>query len=320
MGQRGDFLAPQPGRPAMSVIGQFDVDGPEPSPAVAEETRHGLLIHASEYAAARAILTGTSCVWHGGADWMTVDVMNTNTSVALVTGGNRGIGYHIVRRLAEHGIHVYLGARDVARGRAAAAALGERGLDVESIALDVTDAASAAAAADRVDRTHGRLDILVNNAAVTSGLDPASAVTVADLRRTFDTNVFGVATVTNALLPLLRRSRAPRIVNVSSAMGSIALIADPGVEVTKSNQAAYQVSKAAVNALTVLYANELHPDGIKVNAVCPGYRATELNGGLPTPGAGDPAEGAEVAVTMAMLSDDGPTAQFRGDTGAVYPW
>lgn len=240
--------------------------------------------------------------------------------VALVTGGNKGIGYHIVSQLAEHGTHVCLGARDVARGRAAVGELTECGLDVEFVQLDVTDAASVSAAAAQVGRAHGRLDILVNNAAITSGLDPASTMTAEDLRRTFDTNVFGVATVINTFLPLLRRSRSPRIVNVSSAMGSIALIADPDVEVTKLNQAAYQASKAALNALTVLYANELRGEGIKVNAVCPGYRATGLNGGLPTPGAGDPADGAKVAVAMAMIGDDGPTAQFRGDTGAVYPW
>ncbi|TFV57813.1 SDR family oxidoreductase [Mycobacterium sp. PS03-16] len=246
--------------------------------------------------------------------------MNVNAGVALVTGGNRGIGYHIVSQLAERGNHVYLAARDVSRGRAAAGVLTEQGLDVEFLRLDVTDPASVSAAAEHVDRATGRLDILVNNAAITSGLDPASAMTVDDLRRTFDTNVFGVAAVTNTFLPLLRRSSSPRIVNVSSAMGSIALIADPDVEVTKLNQAAYQTSKAALNALTVLYANELRADNVKVNAVCPGYRATELNGGLPTPGAGDPAEGAKVAVAMATIGDDGPTAQFRGDTGAVYPW
>jgi NAD(P)-dependent dehydrogenase (short-subunit alcohol dehydrogenase family) len=246
--------------------------------------------------------------------------MSLNSKVALVTGGNKGIGNHIVSQLAQQGVHVYLAARDVSRGRAAADLLTDQGLDVEFVQLDVTDALSVTAAAEQVDQAHGRLDILVNNAAITSGLDPASTVTAEDMRRTYETNVFGVATVTNAFLPLLRRSSAPRIVNVSSGMGSIALIADPGFEVTKSNQAAYQSSKAALNAMTVLYANELLADGIKVNAVCPGYRATELNGGLPTPGAGDPADGARVAVTMATIGNDGPTAQFLGDTGTIYPW
>jgi NAD(P)-dependent dehydrogenase (short-subunit alcohol dehydrogenase family) len=103
-------------------------------------------------------------------------------------------------------------------------------------------------------------------------------------------------------------------------MGSITLMADPQIEVTKLNQAAYQTSKAALNALTVLYANELRAEGVKVNVVCPGYRATELNGGQPTPGAGDPADGATVAVNMALIGNDGPTGQFAGDTGDIYPW
>jgi NAD(P)-dependent dehydrogenase (short-subunit alcohol dehydrogenase family) len=246
--------------------------------------------------------------------------MNMTARVALVTGGNKGIGNHIVRQLAEHGVHVYLAARDVRRGRAAAEVLTDQGLDVEFVQLDVTDAASVIAAAEQVDQAHGRLDILINNAAITSGLDPVSKVTADDLQRTYETNVFGVTTVTNAFLPLLRRSASARVVNVSSGMGSIALIADPDFELTKLNQAAYQSSKAALNALTVLYANELRGEGIKVNVVCPGYRATELNGGLPTPGAGDPADGAKVAVKMALIGDDGPTAEFRGDSGAVYPW
>jgi NAD(P)-dependent dehydrogenase (short-subunit alcohol dehydrogenase family) len=246
--------------------------------------------------------------------------MNTTSKIVLVTGGNKGIGHHIVNQLAQQGAHVYLAARDVRRGQAAADLFKEQKLDVEFVRLDVTDAASVATAAEQVEEANGRLDVLVNNAAITSGLEPASATTLENLRRTYETNVFGVATVTNAFLPLLRRSSSPRIVNVSSGMGSISMMADPDVELTKMNQAAYQSSKAALNALTVLYANELRDEGVKVNAVCPGYRATELNGGLPTPGAGDPADGAKVAVGMAMIDDDGPTAAFLGDTGAIYPW
>lgn len=246
--------------------------------------------------------------------------MNMTSKIVLVTGGNKGIGNHIVNQLAQQGAHVYLAARDVRRGQAAADLLKEQSLDVEFVRLDVTDAASVATAAEQVEEANGRLDVLVNNAAITSGLEPASAMTTENLRRTYETNVFGVAAVTNAFLPLLRRSPSPRIVNVSSGMGSISMIADPDVELTKLNQAAYQSSKAALNALTVLYANELRDEGVKVNAVCPGYRATELNGGLPTPGAGHPADGAKVAVKLAMIDDDGPTAQFLGDTGAFYPW
>ncbi|MGV0585280.1 SDR family oxidoreductase [Mycobacteroides chelonae] len=245
--------------------------------------------------------------------------MNATTTVALVTGGNKGIGYHIVQQLAQRKVAVYLAARDPARGRAAAQALVDQGLDVTFIRIDVTDGQSVLDAAAQLDQAVGRLDVLVNNAAITSGLAPASTMGIDDLRHTYETNVFGVVTVTNAFLPLLRKSTSPRIVNVSSGMGSITLMADPGVELTKMNQAAYQSSKAALNALTVLYANELGVDGIKVNAVCPGYRATELNGGLPTPGAGDPADGAKVAVRTA-LDDPAVTAQFIADTGGLYPW
>lgn len=246
--------------------------------------------------------------------------MTTEPRTALVTGGNKGIGIHIVRQLAERGAYVYLAARDPARGRAAARKLAATGLGVEFVHLDVTDSAIVAAAAQYVEQTSGHLDILINNAAITSGFAPASTVTTKDLRRTFETNVLGIVTVTNQFLPLLRRSNYPRIVNVSSAMGSITLIADPQIELTKLNQAAYQTSKAALNALTVLYANELRSAGVKVNAVCPGYRATELNGGQPTPGAGDPAGGATIAVTMALVGNDGPTGQFVGDSGDRYPW
>lgn len=244
----------------------------------------------------------------------------TDPRVALVTGANKGIGLHIARQLAQRGLTVLLGARNAERGRAAVAGLVGEGLDVRLLVLDVTDAGSVAAAAEQVAKDPGRLDVLVNNAGITSGLAPTSQVEVADLRRTYETNVFGVVAVTNALLPLLRRSRSARIVNVSSGLGSLTLLSDPDFRFADLNNAAYQSSKAALNALTVLYAKELRGTGIKVNAVSPGYRATDLNGGLPTPGAGDPADGAAVAVRMALIDDAGPTGEFHSDAGTVYPW
>lgn len=160
----------------------------------------------------------------------------------------------------------------------------------------------------------------MNNAGITSGLDSASRMSIDDLRRTYETNVFGVAATINTFLPLLRQSPSPRIVNVSSGLGSLTLLSDPKFRFAELNNAAYQSSKTALNALTVLYTKDLAKEGFKVNAVSPGYRATELNGGLPTPGAGDPAEGAAVAVRMALIPDDGPTGEFHSDTGTTYPW
>lgn len=240
--------------------------------------------------------------------------------VAVVTGANKGIGRHIARQLAQRGLLVLLGSRDKSRGQAAVAELVEEGLDVRLLQLDVTDPRSAAVAAGQVAHDPGRVDVLVNNAGITSGLDAASQMTLDDLRRTYETNVFGVVTVTNAFLPLLRRSPAPRIVNVSSGLGSLTMINDPAFPFADLNNAAYQSSKTALNALTVLYAKELRATGIKVNAVSPGYRATDLNGGLPTPGAGDPAEGAAVAVRLALVGEDGPTGEFHSHNGTTYPW
>lgn len=239
--------------------------------------------------------------------------------IALVTGANKGIGNHIARQLAQHGVLTLVGSRDGQRGQRAVDQLAGEGLPVELLTIDVTDEASIEAAVDAVCTRFGRLDILVNNAGITSGLEPTSAVAIDDLRRTYETNVFGVVAVTNAFLPLLRLALSARIVNVSSGLGSAALMAR-STTFGSLNNAAYQSSKAALNMLTFLYAKELRSDGILVNAVSPGYRATELNGGLPTPGAGEPAGGAIVAVTAALLPDDGPTGTFMADSGDTYPW
>jgi NADP-dependent 3-hydroxy acid dehydrogenase YdfG len=172
--------------------------------------------------------------------------------VALVTGANKGIGLHIARQ-AQRGLLVLVGSRDVERGgRAAVAELVGEGLDVRLLVLDVTDEASVAAAAEQVGADPGRLDVLVNNAGIASGLAPTSEVQVTDLRRTYETNVFGVVAVTNALLPLLRRSPAPRIVNVSSGLGSLTMLSDPGFPFAELNNAAYQSSKMALNAFGAL--------------------------------------------------------------------
>jgi NAD(P)-dependent dehydrogenase (short-subunit alcohol dehydrogenase family) len=234
--------------------------------------------------------------------------------IALVTGANKGIGREVAAQLAARGLTVLLGARDEGRREEAAAALRAEGLDVRPVALDVTDPASAAAAAKRIDAEHGRLDVLVNNAAITGGR-PAepSGMDLDQLRSVFETNVFGVLTVTNAMLPLLRRSPAAVIVNVSSSVGSLRRAAD-GEWNTLPASATYVPSKTALNSLTLQYAKELH--GILVNAVNPGWCATDLNGHQGTLTA---AEGAATVVRYALLDPDGPTGGFFGADGPE-PW
>jgi NAD(P)-dependent dehydrogenase (short-subunit alcohol dehydrogenase family) len=242
----------------------------------------------------------------------------TEQRVALVTGANKGIGFAIARGLLDQGIVVYLGARDAARGERAAAELAGAGLGARFVHLDVTDPESAAAAAGRIDREQGVLDILVNNAGVVGPVLPPSQTPVPDVRQAYETNVFGVITVTNAVLPLLRRSRAGRIVNLTSDLGSLARASsDPAFP----QLLAYNSSKAALNAVTLTYANELRDHGILVNAVSPGSVATDQNGhqGILTPD-----QGAKLPVLMATLPDDGPTGTaVTADTDLTQhplPW
>lgn len=235
---------------------------------------------------------------------------------ALVTGASGGIGLEIARQLVERGWTVLVGARDAGRGSDAAAQVGGRPL-----VLDVTDADTIARAAAAVRE----LDVLVNNAGIS--LDTAAPVTEIDVevfRRTYETNVFGVVGVTNALLPALRRSAHPRIVNVSSGTGSLTWSTDPNPQFAyqaagTGSGAAYRSSKTALNALTVFYAHALASDGVKVNALAPGLRATNLNAQARAAG-GDPAEAAAGAVRLALIPDDGPTGQLFSWDGTVVPW
>jgi NAD(P)-dependent dehydrogenase (short-subunit alcohol dehydrogenase family) len=242
--------------------------------------------------------------------------------IALVTGANKGIGREIAGQLAALGHTVVVGARSSELGEKAAAELRAAGADASSVVLDVTDPASAAAAAHAIEARYGRLDALVNNAGVARppGNGPDSQrPSTADLdvlRQVFETNVFGVITVTNAMLPLLRRSRTPRIVNVSSSVGSFARMTDPALADHQPINAGYVPSKSALTALTMQYARELKPDGILVNAVCPGYVATALNN---FSGYRTPAQGAVAAVRMATIAADGPTGTFTDEEGTV-PW
>ncbi|WP_260634748.1 SDR family oxidoreductase [Streptomyces angustmyceticus] len=238
--------------------------------------------------------------------------MTATAKIALITGATKGIGHQAARQLGARGAVVLLGARDPARGEAAAKALRAEGADAHAVPLDVTDAAGVAASARHIDERYGRLDILVNNAGINVEW-PAGApstLTRDALWATLETNVFGLVEVTNALLPLLRRSPAGRIVNVSSEMGLPAWL--DGSEMPAMT--AYSVSKAAVNMLTVLYANELRGTTVKVNACSPGFVATDINRGV---GERTAAEGAEIEVRLATLGDDGPTGRFLNDAGTV---
>jgi NAD(P)-dependent dehydrogenase (short-subunit alcohol dehydrogenase family) len=244
--------------------------------------------------------------------------MNTTSKIALVTGATRGIGLHTVRQLAEAGVHTLLAGRNRAKAVEAALQLQGEGLPVEAIELDVTDAASIAAAAQEVEKRHGRLDILVNNAGIVVDEfgKKVSEQTLDAWRATFETNLFGVITVTQAFLPLLHRSASGRIVNVSSVLGSITLHNDPTSPIYDFKIPAYNVSKTALNAWTIQLAYELRDSHIKVNTIHPGYVKTDMNAGE---GELEVADGARTSVAMALIADDGPTASFT-HAGQVLPW
>jgi NAD(P)-dependent dehydrogenase (short-subunit alcohol dehydrogenase family) len=228
-------------------------------------------------------------------------------SVALVTGANSGIGLETARQLLGYGLTVWLGARDLQKGQRAVAELGG---DCRAVQLDVTDSSSVAAAPQRV----GDVDILINNAGVNPGADDITSSSLEQLRTAYETNVFGLISVTQTFLPALQRSAHPRIVNVSSGTGSLTWNSGPNPqfdwERVKGGGLAYRSSKTAVNAITMLTAQALG-DGIKVNALAPGLRLTNLVEGLSV--GGDPAEAATGAVRLAFVPDDGPT-------GALWSW
>jgi len=233
--------------------------------------------------------------------------------VALVTGANKGIGFEIARKLGEHRLTVLVGARSPDRGERAAAALRDEGVAAAALRLDVTDQASVQRAARWIDGEFGRLDVLVNNAGVAYDLDSSADALPPELvRATFETNVLGLIAVTSAMLPLLKRSTAPRVVNLSSRRGSITeavLRVSPRPE-----PMAYFASKAAVNAVTVAVAKQLAAYGGKVNSVAPGRCATDMTGGA---GPRSAADGARIAVAMALLGGDGPSGAFLSDEGTV---
>jgi NAD(P)-dependent dehydrogenase (short-subunit alcohol dehydrogenase family) len=239
----------------------------------------------------------------------------TNQRIALVTGANKGIGLEIARQIAQAGVKVLVGARNAERGQAAAEALAAQGLDATFQHIDLTDAASAAAAAAHIDATFGRLDILVNNAGVVDAKDgPPGAASVDAARRIFDTNFFGTLSVTQAMLPLLKKSAAGRIVNLSSSLGSVSMNGDPAWPYYSVRLIGYNASKAALNMLTVQLSAELRGTPITVNSVCPGHVDTDLSSHM---GKLTPTEGARTAVRLALAEDSDVSGQFIDANGNV---
>ncbi|MGZ0148040.1 SDR family NAD(P)-dependent oxidoreductase [Kribbella sp. WER1] len=240
--------------------------------------------------------------------------MNTN-KVALVTGANKGIGREIARQLGEHGFTVLVGSRDAERGAVAVKELVAEGLDAIALPVQVADAESVRAAAAQVESTYGRLDVLVNNAAIIPVGDGAVSEVAGDvLRSAFETNVIGLVAVTQAFLPLLRKAAGARVVNLSTSLASFAQVGDPASRMSTVLTLGYNASKAAVNMVTVMLANELRGTGILVNAADPGNCATDMGGWT---AARTPAQGAAVAVALATLPPDGPTGHVYAEEGRL---
>ena len=236
--------------------------------------------------------------------------------VALITGANKGIGLEIARQLATAGATALIGARDSAGGEKAVEDLAADNLDARFIRIDVTEQSSIDQGAARIERDFGKLDILINNAGIGIDNAPPSQLEMDVLRRTYETNFFGVFAVTKAMLPLLRKSDSARIVNISSGLGSLTQNSDPGYQYAGAKLLAYNSSKSALNALTIQFAHELRETPIKVNSADPGYVATDLNNHR---GTRTVEQGARAAVKLATLPADGPTGGYFDEDGVV-PW
>jgi len=249
-----------------------------------------------------------------------------NTRLALVTGANQGVGFQVAKELVAKGLTVLVGSRSLARGEAAAQ---EMGAGAIALQLDVTDRVSISAAAERVGKEYGHLDLLINNAAISNTrkgnlsikdygeMSRASNVPLDEVRTVWETNVFGVLAVYQAMLPLLRESSDARIINVSSAVGSLTANADPAYPTHKAFGPVYPASKAALNAITLAMMIELESTSIKVNLVSPGFTRTNLNG---YEGTQSLEEGSREVMRVAMLGPDGPSGTFTRWENAAIPW
>ncbi|WBP89575.1 SDR family NAD(P)-dependent oxidoreductase [Kitasatospora cathayae] len=243
----------------------------------------------------------------------------TTNRIILITGANKGIGLATAGELARAGHTVLLGARDPERGAAAADSLTGQGLDARYVRLDVTDPATIAAAAELIAAEYGRLDTLVNNAGITRdfGTTP-DQLPVEDLRETYETNVFGAVAVINAMLPLLRKSAAGLIGNVSSGLGSFSFLADPDSPIwDHANLLGYNTSKVALNAVTLVYARTLRAEGIKVSSLEPGHCVTDLSHHS---GPSSVEEGGRRIARQLGEALAGPSGQFVHPDGGRYPW
>jgi len=242
---------------------------------------------------------------------------------ALITGANRSIGLETVKQLSQQGIFVYLGSRSLQKGEAIANELAEKGFqNIKAIEIDVLDTDSIIAAKNLIENEQGKLDILINNAGIL-GVSPQTATetSISEIKDVFDTNFFGVIQVTQAFLPLLKKSDSPRISNITSGLGSLTLHSDPTWKYYPVKTAAYGTSKAALNAYTIVLAYELKDLPFKVNVIDPGYTATDFNHHN---GPGTVESAASFIVKHTLTDEDAPTGQFYSndieDETGISPW
>ncbi|PNQ85922.1 SDR family oxidoreductase [Paenibacillus polymyxa] len=239
------------------------------------------------------------------------------SKIVLITGGNKGIGFETARQLGNMGYEILIGARNEKKGHEAVTLLETEKIKAKTVVLDVTNPSSILSVVEWIEQEYGLLDILINNAGVfLEGDIPPSELELSVLKSTYETNVFGVFSITKAMLPLLRNSSSGRIVNLSSGLGSLTLNSDPTSEFYNVNSLAYNSSKTAVNALTVFFAKELSDSPVKINSVCPGFTATDLNGNS---GYRSVEQAASIVVKLATINSDGPSGGFFDNHGVV-PW
>jgi len=239
--------------------------------------------------------------------------MQTNKKVALITGANKGIGFEVAKILLDKGVSVVIGSRNLEKGKQAAKDL--RNENVSFVQIDITDEKSIENAKNTISKEYGKLDILINNAGIWLDFGvPMLEVSMEDIEKTFKVNTFGVIATIKHFLPLIKKSDEGRIVNVSSGLGSLTQSADPNYEYYPYKSLAYNTSKSALNALTILFAYELKETNIKINSADPGYCSTDLNGKT---GPRTPKQGAKVIVELATLVKSGSTCGFFDENGSI---